>query len=65
MKAKSGVSSKEATEKLNSQLVEKQNLDDVEVVSGATHTSENFKKSTEALLEAAKEGKTDTIDLGK
>ncbi|WP_375709119.1 hypothetical protein [Streptococcus dysgalactiae] len=28
-------------------------------------TSENFKKSTEALLEAAKEGKTDTIDLGK
>ncbi|MCY7208764.1 FMN-binding protein [Streptococcus dysgalactiae] len=65
MKAKSGVSSKEATEKLNSQLVEKQNLDDVEVVSGATHTSENFKKSTETLLEAAKEGKTDTIDLGK
>ncbi|EHI69377.1 FMN-binding protein [Streptococcus ictaluri] len=63
MKAKTGTSSKEATEKLNKELVAKQNIDDVEVVSGATHTSTNFKTSTEALLKAASEGKTETITL--
>lgn len=57
MKAKSGVSSKEATEKLNSQLVEKQNLDDVEVVSGATHTSENFKNQLRHFLKQLKKVK--------
>lgn len=67
MKEKSGVSSKEATEKLNAELVETQNLDDVEVVTGATHSSQNFVTSTKALLAAAEEGKTDpiTIELGK
>lgn len=67
MKAKAGVSSKEATEQLNKALVEKQNISDVEAVSGATSTSTNFKASTEALLKAASEGKTETvkIELGK
>lgn len=62
MKEKSGVSSAESTDKLDEELLEAQSAD-VEVVSGATNTSENFKKSTEALLKAAEEGNTDTITL--
>lgn len=62
MKEKSGVSSAEATDKLDEALLAAQNAD-VEVVSGATHTSENFKKSTEALLKAAEEGNTETVKL--
>ena len=62
MKEKSGVSSAEATDKLDEELLAAQSAD-VEVVSGATTTSENFKKSTEALLKAAEEGNTDTIIL--
>ncbi|HFI0679280.1 TPA: FMN-binding protein [Streptococcus suis] len=62
MKEKSGVSSAESTDKLDEELLAAQSAD-VEVVSGATHTSENFKKSTEALLKAAEEGNTDTITL--
>lgn len=57
-----GVSSAEATDKLDEELLAAQSAD-VEVVSGATNTSENFKKSTEALLKAAEEGNTDTITL--
>ena len=49
MKEKSGVSSAESTDKLDEELLAAQSAD-VEVVSGATNTSENFKKSTEALL---------------
>lgn len=63
MKAKSGVSSKEATEQLNKELVDKQNVDDVEVVSGATHTSSNFELSTKELLKAAEEGNTETVTI--
>ncbi|HFR3384429.1 TPA: FMN-binding protein, partial [Streptococcus suis] len=63
MKDKAGVSAGEAIEQLNAALVEKQDLSAVEVVSGATHTSEDFKKSTEALLAAAAEGKTETVKL--
>ncbi|HFI0320693.1 TPA: FMN-binding protein [Streptococcus suis] len=62
MKEKSGISSAEATDKLDEELLAAQSAD-VEVVTGATHTSENFKKSTEALLKAAEEGNTDTITL--
>ncbi|BDD39322.1 MULTISPECIES: FMN-binding protein [Streptococcus] len=65
MKDKAGVSAGEAIEKLNAALVAKQELSAVEVVSGATHTSEDFKKSTEALLKAAAEGKTETVKLDK
>lgn len=67
MKDKSGVSSKEATEQLNAQLVETQDVDAVEVVSGATHTSTNFTTATKALLAAAEEGNTDpvTFNLGE
>lgn len=63
MKDKAGVSAGEAIEQLNAALVDTQDISAVEVVSGATHTSEDFKKSTEALLAAAAEGNTDTITL--
>ncbi|TCD46238.1 FMN-binding domain-containing protein [Streptococcus sp. X16XC17] len=67
MKAKSGVSSKEATDKLNAQLIETQDVDSVEVVSGASHTSANFTIATKALLEAAAAGNTEKVmfDLGE
>lgn len=65
MSDKAGVSAKEAIEKLNAELVEKQDVAAVEVVSGATHTSEDFKKSTEALLEAAAKGDTAKVTIDK
>lgn len=65
MSEKAGVSAKEAIEKLNAGLVEKQDVAAVEVVSGATHTSEDFKKSTEALLAAAEKGDTAKVMLDK
>ncbi|MGT2950394.1 FMN-binding domain-containing protein [Streptococcus cuniculi] len=65
MSEKAGVSAKEAIEKLNAGLVEKQDVEAVEVVSGATHTSEDFKKSTTALLAAAEKGDTAKVMLDK
>ncbi len=62
MKEKAGVSAAEALEKLNAELVKTQSAE-VEVVSGATHTSEDFVKSATALLAAAEEGNTETISL--
>lgn len=62
MEAKSGVSSKDATDKLDEEFLKAQSAD-VEVVTGATHTTENFKATAAALLEAAAEGNTETIVL--
>lgn len=61
MKDKSGVSSKEATDKLNAQLVATQDVAKVETVTGATSSTKGFKQSAELLLKAAAEGKTDVI----
>lgn len=61
MKEKSGVSSKDATTQLNEQLVKTQDVTAVEVVSGATHSSDNFIASTTALLEEAAQGNTDPV----
>ena len=63
MKDKAGVSAGEAIEKLNAELVKTQDLAAVEVVSGATHTSEDFQKATKALLAAAEEGKRETVKI--
>lgn len=63
MEEKSGISSKDATDKLDAALLEAQDAEAVEVVSGATHTAENFKKSAAALLAAAEKGNTETIKL--
>ncbi len=62
MKDKSGVSAKEAIEQLNEALVEGQEAE-VEVVSGATHTAENFVKSATALLEKAAKGDTEETNI--
>lgn len=48
---------------LNEQLVEKQDPAEVEVVTGATHSSENFKVYAQQLVDAAKEGNTETIEI--
>lgn len=48
---------------LNEQLVETQNPAGVEIVTGATHSSESFKEYAQQLVDAAEEGKTDTIEI--
>ncbi|SHF02503.1 Major membrane immunogen, membrane-anchored lipoprotein [Atopostipes suicloacalis DSM 15692] len=48
---------------LEGQLVEKQDPADVEVVSGATHTSEKFQDYAQQLVDAAEEGNTETIEV--
>lgn len=63
MKEKAGVSHAEAIEKLNAGVVAKPGFDNIEVVSGATNTTDAFKTSIAALIKAAKEGKTETIVL--
>ena len=63
MKSKAGVSAAEAIEELNAQLVETQDVSKVEVVSGASGTTDDFVKSIEAFLAAAAEGNTETVKL--
>lgn len=48
---------------LEESLIETQNPEDVEVVSGASHTSEKFQDYGQQLIEAAEEGNTDTITI--
>lgn len=62
MESKSGISSKDATDQMDKAFVEAQSAD-IEVVTGATHSTENFKATAAALLEAAAEGNTETIVL--
>lgn len=63
MKDKSGTDPKEFIEKLNEELVKTQNPADVEVVTGATHSSDTFKEYAEKLFEAAEKGDTKTIEI--
>lgn len=63
MKDKSGASFAEAVEKLNAELVEKQDPAEVEVVSGATSTTDSFKEYATQLVAAAVEGNTETIKV--
>lgn len=63
MKDKTDVSAAEAMETLNAKLVETQSVDAVDVVSGASHTSESFKEYATLLLEAAAKGDTNTIEV--
>lgn len=48
---------------LEDSLVDEQDPSDVEVVSGATHTSEKFQDYAQQLVDAAKDGDTDTIEI--
>ncbi|MGX7199666.1 extracellular electron transfer flavoprotein PplA [Enterococcus nangangensis] len=63
MKAKSGVGPAEFIPALNESLVATQSAGDVEVVTGATHTSESFQNYAQQLIQAAQAGKTDTIEI--
>lgn len=63
MEAKAGVSAKDAIDQLNAKLVETQDVSKVEVVSGASHTSHDFVTTTEAVLKAASEGNTETVQV--
>lgn len=58
-----GVGPQEYIPELNEQLVETQDPAAVEVVSGATHSSESFKEYAQQLVDAAKEGNTETIEI--
>ena len=60
MKEKTGVSAKEAMEKLNADILTSQSAD-AEVVSGATSASSKFVESTKALLAAAEKGDTKEV----
>ncbi|MBR7927208.1 FMN-binding protein [Aerococcaceae bacterium zg-ZUI334] len=63
MEEKSGASFAKAVEAYNKGLVEKQNVADVESVSGATSTYDSFAEYAKLLLEAAAKGNTETIKV--
>lgn len=54
MKEKSGVGPGEAFPQLETSLVEKQDVDAVDTVTGATHGSDSFKEMAKKALESAK-----------
>ena len=63
MKAKSGVGPKEYIKQLNDSFVKAQSASGVEVVTGATHSSESIQNYAQQLLQAAQAGNTDTIEI--
>ena len=63
MVAKAGVGPADYFPALNNQLVEKQDPEAVEVVTGATGSSDTFKKYAPMLVEAAEAGDTTTIEI--
>ena len=63
MKEKTKTGPKEYIPELNKSLEQTQNPDAVEVVTGATHSSENFKNYSQQLVQAAQAGDTKTIEI--
>ncbi|GAB5147746.1 extracellular electron transfer flavoprotein PplA [Enterococcus faecalis] len=63
MKAKSGVGPKEYIKQLNDSFVKAQSASGVEVVTGATHSSESFQNYAQQLIQAAQAGNTETIEI--
>lgn len=63
MAAKSGTSPDKYTVELAKALVEKQDVEKVDSVTGATHSSENFKTLVKAAVDNATAGKTDTAKV--
>lgn len=61
MSEKVGVGPQDYIPQLNEQLVETQDPSEVEVISGATHSSESFQEYAQMLVDAAEEGNTETI----
>ena len=63
MKDKSGVDPATFIPELNAALVKADSVGDVEVVTGATHSSRNFQMYAEQLVNAAEKGDTKTITV--
>jgi major membrane immunogen (membrane-anchored lipoprotein) len=63
MTGKVGVGPADYFPDLNNQLVEKQDPDAVEVVTGATNSSDTFKKYAQQLVDAAVVGETAAIEV--
>lgn len=63
MKEKSGTGPQEYIPALSQSLIDKQNAADVEVVSGATHSSHSFKMYAAQLINAAQKGDTTPIEV--
>lgn len=63
MSEKTGTGPQDFIPALNEALVEKQDPSEVEVVTGATSSSEGFVDYAQQLVDAAKEGNTDTIEI--
>lgn len=63
MKDKAGVGPAEFIPSLNKSLVASQSATGVEVVTGATHSSESFQNYAQQLIQASQAGKTDTIEI--
>lgn len=61
MKTISGTYPNEYTREYVSQLIEKQNPDEVDVVSGASSSGSNFQKLCVAVINQAKNGDSQTI----
>lgn|SRR3712207_4822157 len=59
MKEKAGTSPKEFCSKVSKDLVEKQNLDKLDGISGATHSVNEFKTLAKAALNNAEKGNTE------
>lgn len=56
--ANDGMTPREAFDKLGSQLIDKQDIQKVDAVSGATHSSRNFTELSTAALQNAVKGET-------
>ncbi|MEI5990532.1 pheromone cAD1 lipoprotein [Enterococcus termitis] len=63
MKDKSGVGPDEYIKELNESFIKAQSADGVEVVTGATHSSESFQNYAQQLIQAAQAGDTKTIEI--
>ncbi|WP_062353695.1 extracellular electron transfer flavoprotein PplA [Bacillus kwashiorkori] len=63
MREKTGTGPKDYIPDLNKQLEEKQDAKQVDVVTGATHSSENFINYAQQLMQAAQKGNTTPIEI--
>lgn len=63
MADQTGVGPQEYVEQLNNQLLDTQDSGQVDIVSGATESSEKFQEYAAMLLNAAENGSEDTIEV--
>ncbi|MBS4199390.1 FMN-binding protein [Bacillus sp. FJAT-49732] len=63
MSEKTGVGPKDYIPQLNEELVKSQDAQRVDVVTGATHSSETFLNYAQQLIQASQKGDTSTIEI--